>query len=95
MPHQFKNLENDRAFAWLIAPGSIQVDQLEHAMRNYEHPVYDPADVGLHLLKTLSRPMAGYPGDATKVDAMPLAIAIISHASTMGWDVVEEIGRPC
>lgn len=71
----------------------MQAAQLEHAMRNYDQPVYDPADVGQHLLKALSMPMAGYVGDATKVDVIPLAVAIISHASAMGWDIVEEIGK--
>lgn len=89
----FSNPENNRAFSWLTTPDSMQAAQLEHAMRNYEHPVYDPADVGQHLLKALSMPMAGYTGDASKVDSLPLAIAVISHSSAMGWDVVEEIGR--
>ena len=93
MANQFNNLENDRAFRWLTTPGSMQAAQLEHAMRNYEDPVYDPSDVGQHLLKALSMPLAGYSGDASKVDAIPLAVAMISHASAMGWDVVEEIGR--
>lgn len=92
MPNQFNNAENERAFRWLTTAGSMQAAQLENAMRNYEHPVYDPADVGQHLLKALSMPMAGYTGDASKVDAIPLAISMISHASTMGWDIVEEIG---
>ena len=93
MPHRFNNPENDRAFRWLTTTGSMQAAQLEHAMRNYEHPVYIPADVGQHLLKVLSLPMAGYPGDASKVDAIPLAVAMISHASVMGWDIVKEVGR--
>lgn len=91
--HQFKNSENRRAFEWLTAAGSMQVVQLENAMRNYEHPVYDPVDVGRHLPKALSLPMAGYHGDASKVDMFPLAVAVISHAITLRWDVVEEIGR--
>jgi hypothetical protein len=93
MANQFNNVENNRAFRWLTTPGSMQAAQLEHALRNYEDPVYDPSDVGQHLMKALSMPMAGYPGDASKVDALPLAIAMISHASSMGWDVVEEIGH--
>lgn len=92
-PNQFKNSENDRAFEWLTTAGSMQVVQLENAMRNYEYPVYDPADVGRHLLKALSLPMAGYHGDASKVDVLPLAVAVISHTIAQGWDVVEEIGR--
>ncbi len=92
-PIQFNNAENAKAFQWLTTPSSIQAVQLELAMRNYDQPVYNPADVGQHLLKALSAPMAGYPGEASKVDAIPLAIAVISHASAMGWDIVEEIGR--
>lgn len=92
MPEQFNNPENEKAFSWLTTPGSMQAAQLEHAMRNYQHPVYDPADVAQHLLRALSMPMAGYTGDASKVDAIPLAVATISHASAMGWDVVKEIG---
>jgi hypothetical protein len=92
-PDQFKNSENDRAFRWLTARGSMQGAQLENAIRNYAHPVYDPADVGQHLLKALSQPMAGYTGDATKVDILPLAVAVISHGILMGWDVVVETGR--
>ena len=91
-PNQFNNPENERAFLWLTTSGSMQAAQLEHAMKNYEHPVYDPDDVGQHLLRALSAPMAGYTGDASKVDAITLGVAIISHASAMGWDVVEEIG---
>lgn len=94
MTDQFNNPENDRAFRWLTTPASMQAARLEQAMRNYEHPVYDPADVGKHLLRALSLPMAGYTGDATKVDAIPLAIAIISHSCSMGWDIVEEIVHP-
>ncbi len=91
--NQFDNVENDRAFKWLTAPGSMQLAQLENAMRNYAYPVYDPADVGQHLMKALSMPMAGYPGDASKVDPVCVGIAIISHASALGWDVVKEIGQ--
>ena len=91
--NHFSNPETEKAYRWLTISGSMQAAQLEHAMRNYEHPVYDPADVGQHLLKALSLPMAGYTGDASKVDVVPLAIAVISHALAMGWDVVEEIGR--
>ena len=93
IPHQFDNPENERAFRWLTTTESMQAVQLENAMRNYDHPVYIPADVGQHLLKALSLPMAGYTGDASKVDVIPLAIATISHASAMGWDIVKEIGR--
>ena len=92
-PNQSTNSENDRAFKWLTAPDSMQASQLEIAMRNYEHPVYDPADVGQHLFKALSLPMAGFPGDASKVDVLPLAIAVISHGIAMRWDVVKEVGR--
>lgn len=90
----FKNTENDRAFQWLTTPGSMQAAQLESAMRNYEHPVYDPTDVGQHLMKVLSMPMAGYNGVASNVDIIPLAISIISHGNTMGWNIVVEVGRP-
>lgn len=92
-PKHFKNSENGRAFEWLTATGSMQVVQLENAMRNYDHPVYDPVDVGRHLLKALSLPMAGYGGDASLVDMLPLAVAVISHTIIQGWDVVEEVGR--
>ena len=92
-PNQFSNVENDRAFQWLTAPRTMPAGQLENAMRNYAHPVYDPVDVGHHVMKALSLPMAGYPGDASKIDILPLATAMISHAITMRWDVVEEIGR--
>ena len=91
-PNQFENPENDRAFEWLTMPGSMQAAQLENAMRNYEHPVYDPADVGRHLLRALSLPMAGYTNDASKVDVVPLAIDVISHAIALRWDVVVENG---
>lgn len=92
MPKQFDNPENDRAFDWLTATGSMQAAQLENALRNYEYPVYDPIDVGQHLLRALSMPMAGYAGDASMVDAIPLAVGMICHASAKGWDVVEELG---
>ncbi len=93
LPDQFNNPENDRALRWLTTPASMQAAQLEHAMRNYDHPVYDPADVGQHLLRALSLPMAGYTGDASKVDPVTLGVAVISHANAMGWDVVVEIER--
>ncbi len=92
-PNIFNNAENERAFNWLTAPGSMQAAQLENAMRNYQHPVYDPADVAQHLMKALAAPMAGYPGDVTKVDKLPLAVAVISHGILMTWDVVVEIGK--
>ena len=92
-PNQFNNSENDRAFQWLTTAGSMQVAQLEEAMRHYEYPVYDPVDVGRHLMKALSMPMAGYGGDASKVAMLPLAVTVISHAIAEGWDVVEELGR--
>ena len=93
-PRQFKNPENNRAFQWLTVRGSLQAVQLETAMRNYEHPVYDPVDVGQHLLEVLLLPMeGGYTGDSSKVDILPLAFGVISHAIAMRWDVVEEIGR--
>ena len=89
---QFDNSENQRAFRWLTAADSMQAARVEDAMRNYHHPVYDPVDVGRHLLKALMLPMAGYTGDTSKVDALSLAVAIISHAIEQGWDVVEEVG---
>lgn len=90
-PIQFNNPENDKAFRWLTTPASMQAAQLEHAMRNYEFPVYDPADVGKHLLRALALPMAGYTGDVSKVDAVPLGVAVISYGNALGWDVVEEL----
>ena len=62
-------------------------------MRHYEHPVYDPVDVGRHLFKALSMPMAGYSGDAAKIDMLSLAVDVISHAIAMRWDVVVEMGQ--
>ena len=91
-PNQSRKSENDRAFHWLTAAGSMQAAQLEKAMRTYGHPVYDPADIGRHLMKALSLPMAGYGGDASNVDMLPLAVTVISHAIAEGWDVVEETG---
>lgn len=93
-PTRFKNPENNRAFQWLTAPRSNQAVELENAMRNYEHPVYDPEDVGQHLLKSLLLSTeGGYTGDSSKIDILPLAFAVISHAIAMRWDVVEETGR--
>ena len=92
-PNQFNNSENDRAFQWLTTPGSMQAVQLENAMRNYEHPVYDPVDVGRHLMKALCAPMAGYDGDASKVNMLPLAVTVITHTIAMCWDVVVEVGQ--
>ena len=89
---RFADQATGEAFEWLTEPGSVQVGMLEDAMRNYQHPVYDPVDVGRHLLKALMLPMAGYTGDTSKVDALSLAVAIISHAIEQGWDVVEEVG---
>ena len=90
---QFQNPENDRAFRWLTAAGSMQAAHLEDAMRSYGHPVYDPVDVARHLLRALSAPMASYEGDESRVDVLVLAIAVITHAIAQGWDVVEEAGR--
>lgn len=92
MAKNFGNSENDRAFQWLTKPDSIQVVLLEDAMRNYAHPVYDPADVGTHLMRALSAPMARYAGDPTKVDPVVLAVAVIDYGCRHGWDVVQEIG---
>ncbi len=94
MPSEYNKSPNDVAFEWLTTPGSIQAAQLESAMRHYDKPVYEPEDVGGHLLKALSMPMAGFTEDTTKLDMPSLAIAVITYASTMGWDVVEEIVRP-
>lgn len=91
LPNEFNNPENAKAFRWLTTPASMQAAQLEHAMRNYEHPVYDPSDVGQHLLRALSLPMAGYTGDASKVDPVTLGVAVIAHGNTLGWDVVVEL----
>ncbi len=63
-------------------------------MRNYALPVYDPVDVARRLMMALSMPMADFTGDVSRIDAIALAIAVINHASEMGWDVVKEIGRP-
>ena len=51
------------------------------------------ADVGEHLLKALLMPMAGYTGDASKVDPITLAVAMLTYGSALGWDVVQEIGH--
>ncbi|MCH7993584.1 MAG: hypothetical protein IIB57_03975 [Planctomycetes bacterium] len=92
MARNFGNSENDRAFQWLTQRDSMQAAMLEEAMRNYAHPVYDPADVGTHLMRALSAPMAKYAGDPTQVDAVLLAVAVIDYSCQQGWDVVEEIG---
>ena len=92
MTGHFGNSENDRAFKWLTQRDSIQAALLEDAMRNYTHPVYDPADVGTHLMRALSAPMDPYDGDPTKVDVVLLAVAVIDYGCQQGWDVVEEIG---
>ncbi len=94
MSSEYNKSSNDIAFEWLTEPGSVQAAQLELAMRHYDKPVYEPEDVGAHLLKALSMPMAGFTHGTTKIDIASLAIAVITYASTMGWDVVEEIGRP-
>ena len=92
MTSNFGNSENDKAFQWLTKRDSMQAAMLEDALRNYAHPVYDPADVGTHLMRALSAPMAPYDGDPTKVDAVLLAVAVIDYGCQQGWDVVEEIG---
>lgn len=81
-----------KAFQWLTEPGSMQVGMLENAMRNYDAPVYDPADVGKHLERALKAPMSSYRGDVSKVQMIVLAIAVIDHANTNGWNVVSEPG---
>ena len=88
---RFADQATGEAFEWLTEPGSVQVGMLEDAMRNYGAPVYDPSDVGKHLERALNAPMAGYKGD-TKVQMMVLAIAVIDHAATKGWDIVSEAG---
>jgi len=92
MAGKLGNSENDKAFQWLTQRDSMQAVLLEDAMRNYAHPVYDPADVGTHLMRALSAPMAKYAGDPTQVDAVLLAVAVIDYGCQLGWDVVEEIG---
>ena len=92
MASKFSNAENDRAFDWLTERDSIQAAQLEHALRNYAHPVYEPADVGDHLMRALSAPMAQYPGDPAQVDVVVLAVAVINYGCAQGWDIVHEIG---
>jgi len=94
MPHQTHNPHQEAALLWLTAPGSAQESRLEDAMRNYALPVYDPVDVARRLMMALSMPAAGFKGDVTQIDAIALAIAVIGHASDMGWDIVEEISRP-
>ncbi len=94
VPNQTNNPNQDAALLWLTAPGSAQAARLEDAMRNYALPVYDPVDVARRLMMALSMPAAGFGGDASQVDSIALAIAIIGHASEMGWDIVEEISRP-
>lgn len=88
---RFADQATGEAFEWLTELGSVQAGMLEDAMRNYGDPVYDPSDVGRHLERALSAPMAGYEGD-TKVQMMVLAIAVIDHAMTNGWDIVSEAG---
>ena len=51
----------------------------------------DPAEVGTHLMRALSAPMAEFAGDPTKVDAVLLAVAVIDYACQRAWDVVQEI----
>lgn len=89
---RFADQATGDAFQWLTEPGSVQAGMLEDAMRNYGDPVYDPSDVGKHLGRALNAPMAGYKGDASKVQMMVLAIAVIDHAATNGWDIVSETG---
>ena len=86
----FADQATGEAFQWLTEPGSMQVGMLEDAMRNYDDPVYDPSDVGKHLERVLNAPMAGYKGDASKVQIIVLAVAIIDHATSNGWDIVSE-----
>lgn len=92
MARAHDNSANEKAVWWLTQPDSMQVAQLEHAMRNYAYPVYDPADVATHLMRALSAPMAQYTGDLTRVDAAALAVTVINYACQQGWDIVEEIG---
>ncbi len=86
----FSDHETRIAYEWLTKPYSIQVRMLESAMRNYNDPVYDPSNVGKHLVKALQSPMGGYTGDVFKVKIIVLAIAIIDHSKLKGWDVVKE-----
>ncbi len=89
---QFADQATGEAFEWLTEPDSVQVGMLEGAMRNYDDPVYDPANVGKHLGRALNAPMAGFKGNASKVQMMVLAIAVIDHATANGWDIVSEAG---
>lgn len=90
----FSDRETGEAFQWLTEPDSIQVRMLEDAMRNYNDPAYDPADVAAHLARALRAPLGGYKGDASKVQMIPLAVAVIDHTVTNGWDIVIEAGDP-
>lgn len=94
MSHATNNPHQDAALLWLTAPGSSQASRLEDTMRHYGLPVYDPVDVARRLMMDLSASPTGFGGDPSQVDAVALAIAIIGHASEMGWDVVEEMSRP-
>lgn len=87
---RFADQVTGEAFQWLTEPGSIQVGILEDAMRNYGDPVYDPSDVAKHLERAINAPMAGFKGDASKIQMIVLAIAIIDHAASNGWDIVSE-----
>lgn len=92
MTERFADQATGEAFEWLTLPGSMQVKMLEDAMRNYNQPTYDPADVGKHLSRALSAPMGGFTGDVSRVQMIVLAISIIDHASISGWNVVCEPG---
>ena len=86
--------ETERAFVWLTAPNSRQVNRLEEAMRSYVFPVYDPTDVGQHLMRVLMLPLCPLRHECARVDPMNLGHAVIEFAVGMGWDVVSEARIP-
>lgn len=82
--------DTELAFIWLTAAGSMQVEQLEDAMRNYPHPQYNVAEIGKQLVKVLASPAVQFGGASARVDPVALAEAVIEFAISSGWDVVRE-----
>ncbi|RIK67276.1 MAG: hypothetical protein DCC65_06920 [Planctomycetota bacterium] len=87
---QWKTPDTELAFNWLTAPGSVQAEQLEVAMRDYPQPRYDIVDIGRGLMKVLSSPNVKFGGVAARIDSLVLAEAVLDHAIASGWDVIEE-----
>jgi hypothetical protein len=87
---RWKTPETEAAFRWLTLAGSVQHGRLEQAMRHYSLPAYDVVDVGRHLLRALSRPMADFGGEVSRVDMLTLSHAVIEYAVAHEWDVVAE-----